>query len=134
MYKDLLNLESKYLSKLKSNYEKKKSSTENKDEVIEVEDLDELIGVLNKKPFLMNNLITPIEVSLEAFKITNDPKYESKSEKLYKISKDILTNDSIDHEKEIYIDYTQKADGTTLFIPTFNYNSNKEYFQKFLCK
>jgi hypothetical protein len=135
LYKDLLEIEAKYLSKLKSNYEKSVSSEQGQEEEkVEVGDMDELLGVLNKKAFLMNNLITPIEVSLEAYKITNDPNHKSNSEKLYKTGKDILTKDNLNEEEEIFIDYTQKEDGTTLFIPTFNYNQNKGYFQRFLCK
>jgi hypothetical protein len=142
LYKELLKIESDYLAKLKEKYGEKKNLSNSENNNAKVEDnktdqskeTEEIIGTLNKKPILMNNLITPIEISLESFKITKDIPNITSDEKLYKNSKDILSKDDITNKGEYFIDYTQTDDGSTLFIPTFNYNKNKNYFQKFLSK
>lgn len=129
IYKDLLGIESAYLSKLKSKHSEKLA----KAEVESPEpDAEESMGSLNRKPLLMNNLITPIEISVESFKITSDLNFEPADEKLYK--KSILTKDDIIEKGEHYIDYTRKEDGSSLFIPFFDYNKDKQYFQRFLSR
>lgn len=125
LYKDLIQVEAEYIRKLQTRHAEEEGG--------EAPTPPEEPGTLNQKPTLMNNLITPIEVSLESYKMTRVVPEVSSRERLYR-AKDILSREGIPEDDEYFVDYTRTEDGASLFVPTFHFNAEKNYFQKFISR
>lgn len=156
--KEIKQIEDLYLQKLKSLYaeELKKRAQEAKQNEIsdsKVQDQAQRIleaeatnnaeqpqdskvfeGALNKDLLMMNELITPIEVSLKSYKMTRDLSHQKNLKMTGAESQraGILSKDKLNEQSEKFVDFSREEDGSTLYIPHFQYDPSLKQFVTYI--